>query len=245
MDWSKGFWELAVSRRQPEMTKFGKWVSNFYWWNIIKILYLYFIFIFIIFQWVKERFNLHYFSLFEDKWRSATWFTTHWNLHIFVTFAKFTAWVNAGRKVHICLFPIWNAWFQSESTLYSCLNVKELLARNRREIWSLSDYNGTWTHNYLIHKQTLNGWMFIYKLSGCGFESCCSHLNLKSVLIKLLDIRNQSMRENLILHLAALLWRVDHNILPWRVTFIANMPGNQSCVHTTAEKYFLFDNVSF
>ena len=24
--------------------------------------------------------------------------------------------------------------FQSESTLYSCLNVKELLARNRREI---------------------------------------------------------------------------------------------------------------
>ena len=28
--------------------------------------------------------------------------------------------------------------FQSESTLYSCLNGKELLARNRREIWSLS-----------------------------------------------------------------------------------------------------------
>ena len=29
--------------------------------------------------------------------------------------------------------------FQSESTLYSCLNVKELLARNRCKIWSLSD----------------------------------------------------------------------------------------------------------
>ena len=29
--------------------------------------------------------------------------------------------------------------FQSESTLFSCLNVKELLARNRRDIWSLSD----------------------------------------------------------------------------------------------------------
>ena len=28
---------------------------------------------------------------------------------------------------------------QSESTLYSRLNVKELLARTRREIWSLSD----------------------------------------------------------------------------------------------------------
>ena len=28
--------------------------------------------------------------------------------------------------------------FQSESTLYICLNVKKLLARNRREIWSLT-----------------------------------------------------------------------------------------------------------
>ena len=31
--------------------------------------------------------------------------------------------------------------FQNESTLYSCLNVKELLARSRCEIWSLSDCN--------------------------------------------------------------------------------------------------------
>ena len=46
--------------------------------------------------------------------------------------------------------------FQSESTLYSCLNVKELLARGRREIWSLSDCNLTRTHNHLVHKQTLN-----------------------------------------------------------------------------------------
>ena len=22
----------------------------------------------------------------------------------------------------------------------------------------------------------LNGWVFVYELSGCGFESCCSHL---------------------------------------------------------------------
>ena len=29
--------------------------------------------------------------------------------------------------------------FQSESTLYSCLNVKELLAQSRHEIWTLSD----------------------------------------------------------------------------------------------------------
>ena len=46
--------------------------------------------------------------------------------------------------------------FQSESTLYICLNVKELLSRNRREIWTLSDCNWTRTHNHLVPKQTLN-----------------------------------------------------------------------------------------
>ena len=46
--------------------------------------------------------------------------------------------------------------FQSESTLYSCLNVKEFLARGRHKIWSLSDCNWTWTQNHLVRKQTLN-----------------------------------------------------------------------------------------
>ena len=32
--------------------------------------------------------------------------------------------------------------FQSESTLYSCLNVKELLARSRHKIWRWSDATG-------------------------------------------------------------------------------------------------------
>ena len=53
--------------------------------------------------------------------------------------------------------------FQSESTLNSCLNVKEHLARHRREIWSFSDCN----------------WVFVYELSGCGFKSSCSHLNFR------------------------------------------------------------------
>ena len=45
---------------------------------------------------------------------------------------------------------------QSESTLYSCLNIKELLARSRREVWSLSDCNWTRTENHLIRKRALN-----------------------------------------------------------------------------------------
>ena len=36
------------------------------------------------------------------------------------------------------------------------LNVKELLARNMRDIWSLSEYNGTRSHKHLVHKWTLN-----------------------------------------------------------------------------------------
>ena len=46
--------------------------------------------------------------------------------------------------------------FQSESTLFSCLNVKELLAQSRRDIWSLSGNNGTRTHNHLVCKATLH-----------------------------------------------------------------------------------------
>ena len=55
----------------------------------------------------------------------------------------------------VCSYYVTYA-FQSESTLYSCLNVRELLARRRREIWSLSDCNWTRTHNYLVHKRTLS-----------------------------------------------------------------------------------------
>ena len=44
--------------------------------------------------------------------------------------------------------------FQSESTLYSSLNVKELLAWNRHDIWSLSDCHWTRTHNHLVRKRT-------------------------------------------------------------------------------------------
>ena len=55
----------------------------------------------------------------------------------------------------VCSYHVTYA-FLSESTLYSCLNVKELLARNRREFLILSDCNGTRTHNHLIRKRTLN-----------------------------------------------------------------------------------------
>ena len=56
---------------------------------------------------------------------------------------------------------------QSESTLYSCLKVKELLAQNRCNIWSLSDCSRTRTHNHWVHKQTLNHLAKLAKWLSC------------------------------------------------------------------------------
>ena len=127
----------------------------------------------------------------------------------------------------VCSYHVKYA-FQSESTLYNCMNIKELLARNRYYIWSLSDCSRTRTYNHLVRKWTLNnlvkwpndwavlrvliftvhltvcsyhvtyvfqsestlyrvfgymvkwlsvwrsGWVLVYELSGCRFESCCA-----------------------------------------------------------------------
>ena len=40
---------------------------------------------------------------------------------------------NKGKLMPVCSYHVTYA-FQSESTLYSCLNVKEILARNRHDI---------------------------------------------------------------------------------------------------------------
>ena len=68
--------------------------------------------------------------------------------------------------------------FQSETTLYVCLNVKELLARSTSEIWSLSDCNWTRTQNWPVWP---NGLVFVYELSGSGFESSCGHLSFSAL----------------------------------------------------------------
>ena len=63
--------------------------------------------------------------------------------------------INDILQLTVCSYHV-KYTFQSESTLYSCLNVKDLLARSRREIWSSSDCNWTRTHNHLVHKGTLS-----------------------------------------------------------------------------------------
>ena len=57
--------------------------------------------------------------------------------------------------------------FQSKSTLYSYLKLKELNALNIHEIWSLNVCNGTRTHNHLVPKRTLNYLVKLGKWLSC------------------------------------------------------------------------------
>ena len=55
----------------------------------------------------------------------------------------------------VCFYNV-TYLFQSEYTLSSCLNAKELLAPNRHDVGSLSDCIDIEIHNHLVRKQTLN-----------------------------------------------------------------------------------------
>ena len=55
--------------------------------------------------------------------------------------------------------------FQNESMLYSCLNVKELLAQNKCYIRSLGDSNGIRTHKHFVRKRTLKAKLAILNFS--------------------------------------------------------------------------------
>ena len=71
-----------------------------------------------------------------------------------------------GRVLIVCSFHVTYA-FQSESTIYSCLNVKELLSWSRHEIWKLSECNWTQTQNHLVLTRTLNHLVKLAKWLSC------------------------------------------------------------------------------
>ena len=78
--------------------------------------------------------------------------------------------------------------FQSESTVYICLNIKELLARNMSDIWGSSDGNSTRAHKHLGCKWTLTHlaklakWLsyvvstYLFGAFECMFFSCHVHV---------------------------------------------------------------------
>ena len=65
--------------------------------------------------------------------------------------------------------------FQSESKLYFYLNIKELLARNRRNIFSFCDCKKTRTQNHLFRKKTLSHLAKLTKL----IELSCDYLSVQ------------------------------------------------------------------
>ena len=67
--------------------------------------------------------------------------------------------------MHLTLYSYHLMWlFNSESTLYFCLNVKDILAqKKKRDIWNLSERNGTRTQNQLFHQETLNHYAKVTK----------------------------------------------------------------------------------
>ena len=111
---------------------------------------------------------------------------THLRSYCFITEVTFNKYSNFKKLVRIAswLYVIIMSRKSFRVNLHSkvCLNVKELLAWSRHHIWSLSDSNKVWTHNHLVCKRTLNhlpkmSRVFVYELSGCGFECLCCHLN--------------------------------------------------------------------
>ena len=79
--------------------------------------------------------------------------------------------INLNQKtLTVCSYHV-TYTFQSESTLYSYLNVKELLACSKCKIWSLSDYDRTQTHNHLAHKRTLNHLAKLAKWLSCAVST--------------------------------------------------------------------------
>ena len=75
----------------------------------------------------------------------------NWSSPVLIIFVWFTRFF----QMTVCSCHATYA-YQTESTLYSCLNVKEPLARSKYKVWSLSDCNWNLTQNHLVRKRTLN-----------------------------------------------------------------------------------------
>ena len=96
-----------------------------------------------------------------------------WTLNHSVKLIKWsTLWVCIC-MVHltVCSYHVTYA-FQSESKLNSCVHVKELLAQNRRNIWSLSDWNGIWIPNHLVINELMSYVVntYLYHTFDCMFS---------------------------------------------------------------------------
>ena len=88
---------------------------------------------------------------------------------------------NPAVHLTVCSYHVTDL-FKNASTIYNCLNVKELVPQNKYGIWSLGDWNGTWTHNHSCRERTLNhlaelpnDWALLWKLICAVHLTVCSY----------------------------------------------------------------------
>ena len=73
-------------------------------------------------------------------------------------------------------------WFQShfrEFTLFNTIRIRLLDQVYHFSLLICCPYSSHEVTALGLRPVRLNGWVFIYKLSGCGFESRCSHLKFR------------------------------------------------------------------
>ena len=76
-------------------------------------------------------------------------------------------------KIHLSFFTKSN-WRSLSQTFLEFLRFTIcLLVSALGQLYNISNNRGS---NFPVW---LNGWVFVYELSGCGFESSCSHLNFR------------------------------------------------------------------
>ena len=72
-----------------------------------------------------------------------------------------------------CVFLSWLIRFQSLSDSFYTRMDMEKRTVNAQYRYKYSQ------HSSFISSVRLNGWVFVYELSSCGFESCYSHLSFR------------------------------------------------------------------
>ena len=101
-----------------------------------------------------------------------------------MTKCKKTGWklINKKTQLTVC-YLMSRTSFQSESTRYSLPECQgtpySKQAPNLKFKWQQRDSNPQPLSSYTKTESWsvwLNGWVFVYELSGCGFESRCCHL---------------------------------------------------------------------
>ena len=145
--------------------------------------------------------------------------------------------------------------FQSESLFYSCLNVKEILARQRPAIWNLSDCNWNRTNNHLLRKLTLShlakltkwlSWVvstYLYGAFDSIIFSCYVLVSSESTHFSCLNVK-ELLPQNIlkILISSDCNWTPTHNdlVLKWTINYFTKLNKSLSWVVTQARNHLNF-----